>query len=300
MESRVPVFLEYLRSGRGFSPHTVTAYRRDLADFRAWLEARREGSSRVEAIGETEIREYLRALTRRGLAARTVARRLASLQSFRRYLRRRGVQGVDPGPGVSGPRIPKRLPRFLSEAELSRLLEETPWDSSPRGRRDRALLELLYGTGLRVSELVALVGRDLDEAEGVLSVRGKGRKERRVPVGRPALRALAAYRGSPLPPREPIFPGRNGPLSPRTVQRVVASHLARVARRGGLSPHVLRHSFATHLLDRGAELRAVQELLGHATLASTQVYTHVTLERLRAAHAQAHPRGTPANEVEPA
>jgi site-specific recombinase XerD len=300
MESRVPVFLEYLRSGRGFSPHTLAAYRRDLADFRSWLEAREAGSSRVEEIGEREIQEYLRQLTRRGLSARTVARRLASLKSFRRYLRRRGVHGVDPGPGVSAPRIPRRLPRFLTEEEMTRLLEESGWEEAPRGLRDRALIELLYSTGLRVSELVSLQGRDLDEANGMLTVRGKGGKDRRVPVGRPALGALAAYRGRPLPRGEPLFPGRNGALSVRTVQRVVASHLARVARRAKLSPHVLRHSFATHLLDRGAELRAVQELLGHATLASTQVYTHVTLERLRAAHAQAHPRGTPANEVEPA
>lgn len=290
MQTRVPVFLDYLKSARRYSAHTVDAYRRDLADFTAFLEARTGRPPRAEEVGEDEVRAYLTALTRRGLAARTVARRLATLKSFHRYLRRRGVVGVDLGPDLKGPRLPKRLPRTLSEEDLSGVLDDTEWEDGPRGLRDRAVLELFYSTGIRLSELVALRVRDLHPG-GILSVRGKGGKDRRVPVGKRAQDAVRAHlAGLPAAPADPLFPGRKGAVSPRTVQRLVLRHLRRVARTARLSPHLLRHSFATHLLDRGAELRAVQELLGHASLSSTQIYTHVTMDRLRSAHAQAHPR----------
>ena len=182
---------------------------------------------------------------------------------------------------------------FLSEEDLTRLLDGPGWEETRQAERDRAILEILYGTGIRLAELVALRARDVNAAGGLLQVRGKGDRERRVPIGAAALSALAAYRATleDRSPDAPLFPGRHGALSPRTVQRIVTGHLRRIARRARLSPHLLRHSFATHLLDRGAELRSVQELLGHASLASTQVYTHITMERLRAAHAQAHPRG---------
>jgi len=291
MESRVPVFLDHLARARGYSPHTVRAYRRDLEDFRKYLERKRGESPRVESVGEEDVRGYLTDLTRRGLSARTVARRLATLKSFSSYLGRRGTRGLDLGPELKGPRLPKRLPRFLSEEEIRQLLDGGGWDDTPEDLRDRAVLELFYSTGIRLSELVSVRVRDLKG--NLLLVKGKGGRERRVPVGRRALEALAAYRKG-LPSEghgAPLFPGRSGALSARTVQRLVAKRLRRIARRAGLSPHILRHSVATHLLDRGAELRAVQEILGHASPASTQIYTHVTLERLRAAHAQAHPRG---------
>ena len=292
MQTRVPVFLDHLRNARRYSPRTVEAYRRDLADFEAFLAPRMEGAPRAETIGEEDVRAYLRELTRRGLSARTVARRLATLKSFRRYLKARGVDGVQVGPDLKGPRLPRRLPPFLSEEDLQRLLDGPGWEETRCPERDRAILEMLYGTGIRLGELVGLRVRDLN-AGGILQVRGKGNRERRVPVGEAALAAVAAYRATlPAgPPDAPLFPGRKGALSPRTVQRIVTGHLRRIARRARLSPHLLRHSFATHLLDRGAELRSVQELLGHASLASTQVYTHITMERLRTAHAQAHPRG---------
>jgi integrase/recombinase XerC len=208
------------------------------------------------------------------------------------------VDGLSFGPELKGPRLPRKLPSTLGAAELSDLLDQTPWEDLPQGVRDRALLELLYGTGIRVSELTSLRGKDWESRSGLLSVRGKGNRERRVPAGDAARRALAAYLAirAPAGPEAPIFPGRGGALSPRTVERVVRRHLRRIAQRARLSPHLLRHSFATHLLDRGAELRAVQELLGHASLASTEVYTHVTLERQTAVHRQAHPRGGPAGE----
>jgi site-specific recombinase XerD len=293
MRSRVPVFLDYLRSGRGYSPHTVAAYRRDLADFEAFLALRRDGPARVETVGEDDVRAYLRDLTRRGLSARTQARRLASLKAFRRYLKHRGVTALEMGPELAGPRLPKRLPPHLAVADLQDLLDGPGWQEDRRGRRDRAVVELLYGTGIRLSELVGLRQRDLHVPAGILTVRGKGGRERRVPVGDAALAALDAYRktGAPGAPDDPLFPGRSGPLSRRTVQRLVSRHLRRIARRAGLSPHLLRHTFATHLLDAGAELRAVQELLGHASLSSTQVYTHITMDRLRSVHARAHPRG---------
>jgi integrase/recombinase XerC len=293
MQSRVPVFLDYLGSARQYSPHTVAAYRRDLADFEEYLVRRTGKAPRAEGVTEDDVRAYLGDLTRRGLSARTVARRLATLKAFRKYLKRRGVTGVDVGPDVKGPRLPKRLPGTLSEEEVIELLDGPEWDEEPRGTRDRAIMELLYSTGIRLSELVGLRRGDLHVQGAVVAVRGKGKRDRRVPVGKAALRAVSKHlEEHPVAgPKDPLFPGRDGTIAPRTVQRIVARHLRRIAKRAGLSPHLLRHSFATHLLDRGAELRAVQELLGHASLASTQVYTHVTMERLRAAHGQAHPRG---------
>ncbi len=302
MQTRVPVFLDHLASARRYSRHTVAAYRRDLEDFSRFLEVRHGALPRAEEVGEEDVRAYLRDLTRRGLSARTVARRLATLKSFHRYLHRRGASGVETGPDLKGPRLPKRLPPFLSEPELAALLDGPGWEDSPRPARDRAVIELLYGTGIRLAELTGLRNRDLDPSGGILQVRGKGDRERRVPVGAAALEALAAHRaeakaaGAGAGPEAPLFPGRRGPLSRRTVQRIVARHLRRIARRARLSPHLLRHTFATHLLDRGAELRAVQELLGHASLSSTQVYTHVTMDRLRAVHARAHPRGSGGGE----
>ena len=292
METRVPVFLDHLARVRRYSPHTVAAYRRDLADFCAFLPLKHGSLPRVEAVGEEEVRAYLAHLTREGRSARTVARRMATLRSFRRYLQGRGSDALAVGPELKGPRPGKRLPEFLTEAETRALFDEATWEDTPRGVRDRAVLELLYSTGIRLSELVQLRRRDVALSSGMVSVRGKGNRERRVPLGQAARNALEHHFNSlpPAGPEAPVFPGRDHGLSPRTVQRLVGRHLRRIAGRAGMSPHVLRHTFATHLLDRGAELRAVQELLGHASLSSTQVYTHVTLERLRAAHTQAHPR----------
>lgn len=299
MESRVPVFLDYMESVRRFSPHTVAAYRRDLVDFQRFLAERSGRAPRVEEITEDDVRSYLTNLTRRGLSARTVARRLATIKSFRKYLKRRGAEGVDIGPDIKGPRLPKRLPGFLSVEEMVELLDRSEWNDE-KGIRDRAMVELLYSTGMRLSELVGLRCGDLSLPGAMVLVLGKGGRERKIPVGKAALSAVDAYlqtRGV-SEPGDPLFPGRKGAISPRTVQRVVTRHLRRVARRSRLSPHILRHSFATHLLDRGAELRAVQELLGHTSLSSTQIYTHVTMERLRAVHRQAHPRGGPGGDKE--
>lgn len=292
MKTRVPVFLDHLKHVRGYSHHTVAAYRRDLEHFARFLESRGGVVPRVEEVGEEDVRAYLSHLTRSGFSARTLARRLASIKSFRKYLTSRDVEGVVLGPDLRTPRLPKRLPEVMDVLDMGRLLDDLSWEGKT-ALRDRAVIELLYGTGMRLTELVELTWGRLDMASGTAVVRGKGNKERRIPVGGRALSALGEYRdaeGTTGRPADPLFPGRDGPISRRTVQRLVARHLGRVTRGAGLSPHRLRHSFATHLLDRGADLRSVQELLGHASLASTQLYTRVSPERMREAHAAAHPR----------
>jgi integrase/recombinase XerC len=289
-------FLTELASQRRVSPHTLTAYRRDITRVldRA---AGAPGGPVAPAAWTSELLVAAQRALWSGTPRRapsTVARALATWRSFSRFCVRRGVIAADPSAGLPFPRLPKRLPRTLPAAELAQALDRIAGD--PSAPRDRALLELAYSSGLRLSELVGLNHGDLDRGAHVVRVRGKGRKERIVPVGDAALatldRYLATLAASPSGPRaeEPLFPGRTGRLTGRTVQRVVRRRLARVANGLGVTPHALRHSFASHLLDRGADLRAIQELLGHASLATTQIYTHVSSSRLRKAYTQAHPR----------
>jgi integrase/recombinase XerC len=245
----------------------------------------------------------MRELFRTGHAASSSARALAAWRSFGRYCVRRGVLGTDPARGLPFPRRPRRLPRTLPRPDLNDALDRLAALAGPAAARDLALLEMTYSSGLRVSELVGLHRGDLDRGARLLRVRGKGRKERVVPLGQRALAALdrmLGLEGRTAGPRdEPLFAGRPGraggaaaraALTPRTVQRVVGRRLAQVAGGLGVTPHALRHSFASHLLDAGADLRAIQELLGHASLSSTQVYTHVSRTRLKQAYEQAHPR----------
>jgi len=250
MKSRVPVFLDYLLLGRRYSVHTVAAYRRDLADFENFLVEVRKTSPRAEEISEDDVRAYLRVLTRRKLSARTVARRLASLRSFQKYLLRRGVRGIQIGPELKGPRIPGRLPGVLSKEELTSLLDGTDWQDYRSGKRDRAILELFYSTGIRLSELIQLRLRDLHLDQGVVQVQGKGNRERRVPVGKTAILTLRMFLDTQdgRPADAPVFPGRSGPLSTRTVQRIVGRHLRRIARRSRLSPHLPHHKSAVKRL----------------------------------------------------
>jgi integrase/recombinase XerC len=287
-------FLDELTAQRRVSPHTLTAYRRDIERVLDSVAAPGAPVPRsawtVERLGRVQ-----RELWSRHQAPASVARALAAWRGFSRFCVRRGILAADPSAALPFPRLPKRLPRTLPSAALNAALDAIAGD--PAAVRDRALLELAYSCGLRLSELVGVNRGDLDRGAHVVRVRGKGRRERLVPVGDTALAALDRYldatrdaRSASARDGDPVFLGRRGRLSGRTVQRVVRRRLAEAASGLGVTPHALRHSFATHLLDRGADLRAIQELLGHRSLSTTQVYTHVSRGRLRKAYAQAHPR----------
>jgi len=286
-------FLDELAAQRRASPHTLSAYRRDVA--RVLDLASGEGkpvapSEWTRALLERAMRESYRARH----AASSTARALAAWRSFSRFCVRRGILERDPARELSFPRLPRRLPRTLPAPDLNGVLDRLA-SNDPASLRDRALLEVLYSSGLRLAELVGLNHGDLDARAGLLRVRGKGRRERVVPIGEKALAALDAYHAS-LPEHDAradraVFVNASGQrLSGRTVQRVASRRLGQLATGLGVSPHALRHSFASHLLDAGADLRAIQELLGHRSLSSTQVYTHVSAARLRKAYQQAHPR----------
>lgn len=301
MRDALEGFLSELKSARRFSLHTLSAYRRDIT--RVFDLAVGEGKPVTPAHWDAPLLERaMRDLFRTGHAASSSARALAAWRSFGRYLVRRAVLATDPARGLPFPRLSKRLPRTLPRLDLNDALDSLASATDPAAARDLALLEMTYSCGLRLAELVGLLRGDLDRGAHLVRVRGKGRKERVSPVGARALAALDRYlssEGRVAGPRdEPLFRGRAGAragvpaatISPRTVQRCVRARLAQVAGGLGVTPHALRHSFASHLLDAGADLRAIQELLGHASLASTQVYTHVSRTRLRQAYEQAHPR----------
>ncbi|MFB3909026.1 MAG: tyrosine recombinase XerC [Candidatus Eisenbacteria bacterium] len=277
----------------GKSEHTARAYRSDVRQFLSWAASR--GQSGLEAFRLPVLRAFLSILASRRTSPRSVIRKVAALRAFGRYCQRRGLLSENPALRLVLPRAGHRLPRFIPEPELQKLLDG-PWADDPRSRRDHAILELLYATGIRLSELVGLDREDVDLEGGTVRVLGKGRKERIVCFGPPAAGALREHLAAAAAADRkgaPLFPGPNGRrIHPRTVQRRVALHLGRLARAGGTSPHALRHSFATHLLDHGAEIRAIQELLGHANLGTTQVYTHVSIEALRDAIERFHPRGS--------
>jgi len=294
-------FLEYLALERGLAEHTLTAYRADLTRFHDFLA--REFLDRPPAtVGAADVdvlavRSFLAALERAGLGRKSQGRALAALRAFFRWACRVGEARSNPAARVRTPKAPRTLPRHLLPGEIESLLE-APAGDDPATRRDRALLELLYAAGLRVAELVSLDWDDLDLAERVLRVLGKGGKERMVPFGRPAREALVAWRerwgelrGAATGDGEPVFlNARGGRLTDRSVRRILDRWVAATATARGVHPHTLRHTFATHLLERGADLRAIQELLGHASLATTQRYTHVDVERLLGVYREAHPR----------
>ena len=290
-------FVRSLGADRGLSGHTLAAYTSDLRQFSAW--AARGGVHSVADIDRRLLRRYLGFLAERRYARRSVARKASALRSMLRWATLHGLLERNPANDLATPKLDRPLPRVLKAADAHALCERPPRDD-PVGARDAAILELLYGCGLRVGELCGLDVDDLDLAAGVVQVVGKGSKQRRVPVGEPARAAAGAYlagaraellAAAPAPP-EPaaLFLNlRGGRLGPRGVRALVAKY-TNGDGAGSASPHSLRHSFATHLLDGGADLRAVQELLGHESLATTQIYTHVSTERLRTAYDQSHPR----------
>jgi site-specific recombinase XerD len=293
---RMPWRLEaFLSSLTSVAESTRVAYRGDLDDFVRWAE--RAGLDGPDAVTRLVLRRYLAYLTTLGRRKRTIARRAAALRRYFGWLRRTGVLAVDPSVRLSAPAGEGRLPHVLSRGDIAELLDEPPARSAggePALRlRDDALLELLYGSGLRVAELCGLRRGDVDLAQGLVTVLGKGSKERQVPLSRPSVEALEAYLASgrgwferPHSPPDMLFLNRRGsPLGPRDVRRVLDRRSPSPTH-----PHALRHTFATHLLDGGADLRVVQELLGHASLQTTQVYTHVSKERLLRVYDDTHPR----------
>jgi integrase/recombinase XerC len=285
-DGTVERFLAYLEAERGASRHTVRSYRADLADCAAFLARRRLGG--LAGADARVLRAYLADLHVRGLARTSVARRLATLRSYYRFLMRRGRLVANPAREVRAPKLAKRLPTYLPIDESEALLRVAPAPAAA-GPRDRAILELLYATGVRVAELSGLDVEDVDLRDGAVRVLGKGGKERIVPMGGPAIEALRAYLGErasgPL-----LKNARGGRLTVRSIHRIVRARAraAGLARR--VTPHTLRHTFATHLLDAGADLRLIQELLGHARLGTTQKYTHVSADRLMRVYDAAHPR----------
>lgn len=284
------LFLDYLLLERGLAENTLRAYRRDLDDYLSFLTRTGLGLEAGEAVPS-----YLRDLQARGCAPATRARRLSCLRRFYRFLASEGLVEADPTAAVPSPRRGLKLPQVLTVGEVDRLLSQ-PRTSTSTGLRDRAMLELLYATGLRVSELVELKVADVNVTQGYVRCLGKGRRERVVPFGSVAARYLRAYLTEVRPRlvgrRSPyLFVNRRGrPLSRQALWKLIK----RYARLAGIvktiSPHVLRHSFATHLLENGADLRTVQELLGHADISTTQIYTHVSAAHLREVYARAHPR----------
>lgn len=314
MREHLKAFLAYLKLNRHVSPHTVRAYESDVTQYLAWVasESGKKMSELAPAdLDMTSVRTHIGELNTAGKARSSVARKLSGLRTFVKYLRREDVIEHDPTAMAVAPKRDQTIPTHLSEPEIARLIE-TPDTGDPLGRRDRAVLELFYASGLRLSELVAIDLEDLSLSERMVRVMGKGGKERLVPFNQSALAAVkawmkdrAAILGARPParrnrlargtrhaaPSDPLFINYRGTrLTGRSVDRLLRRYVAQCSTRMGISPHALRHSFATHLLQRGADLRAIQELLGHARLSTTQRYTHVNAAQLIDVYRKSHPR----------
>jgi len=298
MRSAITKFLQYLAVERNSSQLTVKAYREDLFGLLDWLESTTGKTPHPSALTPSDLRSFQAALQQAGYARASISRKLASLRSFYRFAMREGIANHNPAKPLRNPRRQRKLPHVLSNDEVGRLLLSPP-AQQVAGLRDRAILETMYSAGLRVSELVALRDGDLDFDEQIIRVRGKGRKERISPLGSYAIKAINAYirqrvrdpQSDALGRNAPVFVNRFGRiLTTRSIGRMLEKYIATVGLDTRTSPHTLRHSFATHLLDRGADIRSVQELLGHKSLATTQIYTHVSAANLRQVYEQAHPR----------
>ncbi|MBN1865610.1 MAG: tyrosine recombinase XerC [Victivallales bacterium] len=308
----VEKFLAYLRNERQASEHTVSGYALDIADFSETA----LGLSCAKADWATaevqHARAFVVALQERSCAKTTIQRKISAMRSFYRFLVREGIAEKNPFAGLISPKKSRKLPKYLSVEEVGRLLDAPSefWrNAAAKGlskdaesakfayARDSALLEVIYSGGLRISEAIGLNFSDIDLSRGVMKVRGKGKKERIAALGAPAVRAIGNYlpirrtRNETELPAAPVFVNKNGTrITPRSFQRFFKNYLSTAGLRPDMTPHKLRHSFATHLLDAGADLRSVQELLGHANLSTTQIYTHISSERLKAVYNQAHPR----------
>ncbi len=291
MDAAVRSFLTYLQAERGASPHTLRNYEADLRQFLGFLRSAHEGSlpapSEIDAYA---VRSFLAARAGQGDAKSSIGRKLATVRSLFKYLGREGVIEQSPAATVVTPKKDQRLPRVLSADDAARLMDH-PDRTQPRSPRDQAILEVLYSAGVRVAELVGLNVEDVDLEAGTATVMGKGRKERVVLLGGKAIVALRVYLGKTGTKEGPLFRNsRGGRLTTRSVERIVTAQCRALPNFPAMTPHTLRHSFATHLLDGGADLRAIQEMLGHASLSTTQRYTHVAMDRMMEAYDNAHPR----------
>jgi integrase/recombinase XerC len=303
MDAAVQSFLTYLDVERGASPHTLRNYGLDLRQFLAFLKSSHHGTLPSPAdVDSFAVRSFLASRAVQADSKTTRGRKLAAIRSLFKFLVREGILERSPAAAVLAPKKDQTLPRLLTADDAKRLMEDSQADR-PRSLRDQAILETLYSSGARVSELTGLNLEDVDLNEGIATVLGKGRKERIVHLGRPAVAALQAYLATlpPLASPAPLFRNnRGGRLTARTVERLVKKYSGSIPNFPTISPHALRHSFATHLLEGGADLRVIQELLGHASLSTTQRYTHVAVDRLMEAYDQAHPRAHEATQAEPA
>ncbi len=298
IEKEVRGFIQHIQAERNFSENTVISYGRDLSDFGDFLRERKLQQNPLRRIDRSILRDYLVFLKRKRLKETSIAHKVFVLRSFFRYLLRKGKIPSDPASSLSSPKRKKSLPTFLTISQMKGLLK-APSRESVWGIRDLAILELFYSTGMRLSELVDLDLSSIDFQGEVVRVLGKGRKERVIPVGREALGVVknylslrrSAFKSQLDTNEEAIFLNRSGKrLSARSVGRIVKKYATRFSEDQKTSPHTLRHTFATHLLDEGADLLAVKDLLGHQSLSTTQVYTHVTTERLKKIYKKAHPR----------
>ena len=297
MEDYIRKFMNYLGIERNLSSHTLKSYQGDLRQFSLFLKS----GATLNQIDYLTIREYLAYLQGVGVSRRTVSRKLSCLRSFFKFLCREGYLASDPTAGVRSPRLDKKLPKFLDLSEVTKLVE-APSGDEVLGLRDRAILETLYSTGMRVSELVSLNAGRIDFIGGVLKVMGKGRKERLTPIGESALEAIRKYlekrpqllrrrkRGISKDKDALFLNNWGGRLTRLSIRRIVRKYIKKISSELNINPHTLRHTFATHLLNAGADLRYVQELLGHVNLSTTQIYTHVTTQRLKTIYDRAHPR----------
>ena len=297
MEKVVRSYLEYLEIERNYSAHTILSYETDLLNLVQFL--RREGVESFENVHKESLRAFVGTLLDDGFSPRSIARKIASMRSFFKYLRRQKIIVGNPALVLITPKVGKRLPSYLNEESVEQLLS-VPDRSTPNGKRDTAILELFYSTGIRLSELINLNISDLKQEEGLIKVRGKGRKERIVPLGSKAISAITDYlqekseAGVPHLTRHeehPLFELKDRRrMYPQAVGRMVRKYIGLVSEIEKKSPHVLRHSFATHMLNHGADIRAVKELLGHESLSTTQVYTHVSSARMKKVYEDAHPK----------
>ena len=288
MEKYIEKFIRYLEIEKNYSSHTILNYRLDLEGFSKFI-----GETALEKIDYLALRKYLAVLKEKSLGSRSVGRHLSALRSFFKFLTREGLIKTNPILILSSPKLDKHLPQFLTEEETKKLIESafSKDEKDERGLRDRAILETFYSCGIRISELVGLDQDNIDFIGGIVKVFGKGKKERIVPIGEAALSTIRKYLDNRKKQSDAVFLNKNGArITTRGVRGIVEKYIKAVGIRHGVSPHTLRHSFATHLLERGADLRAVQEMLGHSNISTTQIYTHINRDRLKSIHKQFHPR----------